>query len=127
MKHAILIFNGAKETVVSGTLCECIDLLNGGSAIIPGINSKVDCTQYGMGHPNEVKACQWIVERETLLRESDGVVTADSQKGFPGTARNFRMNYANHFQERNSEPTRIALMELFDSGNGDGWFVTLPK
>lgn len=121
------IIIGAKESVVSGTLCECIDLINGGNATIPGINSKVDCVQYGLDHPNEVKSCKWYIEHETIIKESDGVVTADTQKGFPGTAGNFRMEYANHFQERNSEPTRIALIELFVNGNGDGWFVTEQK
>lgn len=59
-----------------------------------------------------------------VFHESDGVVLASSQKGFPGTAGNFRMNNANHFQERNSEPTRQALLQLFSTGNGDSWFIT---
>jgi len=99
----------------------------GDDIIVPGINSKVDCTQYGVSHPDEVKSCKWYLEYETLIKESDGVVNAETQQGFPGTAGNFRMNYANHFQERNSEPTRLALLELFEGGNGDFWFKTLEK
>jgi len=100
---------------------------HGDDIIVPGINSKVDCTQYGVSHPDEVKSCKWYLEYETLIKESDGVVNAESQRGFPGAAGQYRMNFANHFQERNSEPTRLALMLLYDFGAGDDWFATKVK
>lgn len=119
------IIIGAKERVVSEATCECIDMDTDEEIIVPGIVSSIACHDYEMDHPN--LRCKWYVTHETLIHESDGVVNAETQQGFPGSSGSYRMNYANHFQERNSEPTREALIELFENGNGDGWFVTLPK
>ena len=121
------IIIGARESVVTGSFCECIDVLLGDQVFIPGINSNVECFQYADSHPDEVELCKWYVIHTPVIRESDGVVTAESQRGFPGAAGQYRMNYANHFQERNSEPTRIALLLLFVDGAGDPWFITAEK
>ena len=91
------------------------------------MTSEQTCAQYALDHPDEADDCFWATKYQTIIRESDGVVNAESQQGLPGAAGQFRMNYANHFQERNSEPTRIALIELFENGNGDTWFTTLKK
>ena len=121
------IIIGAKDFVVSNQYCQCHDLQSGQSFIPPHINSNAECVQYEDDYSEDVEKCRWFENYETVLRESDGVVIADSQKGFPGTSGNFRMNNANHFQERNSEPTRIALLKLFIEGNGDPWFITEIK
>ncbi len=121
------IIIGAKESAITSYTCECYSLNTDQTFIVPGVGSSAECAQFENDNSGDVEKCKWLANYSTGIHEADGVVIAESQKGFPGTSGNFRMNNANHFQERNSEPTRIALLKLFVDGNGDGWFATLPK
>lgn len=88
-----------------------------------------DCQDYSVGSQHFECTASTEIEYvvESVILPSDGVVTVESQKGFPGAAGNFRMNNANHFQERNCTATREALLELFNSGAGEPWFITKIK
>lgn len=93
------------------------------------VDDPADCQDYTVGGQHFECTASTEIEFvvETVIRPSDGVVTAESQKGYPGAAGNFRMDNANHFQERNCTATRKALLQLFSSGAGDPWFATEVK
>ncbi|MDX1912447.1 MAG: hypothetical protein SFV22_13215 [Saprospiraceae bacterium] len=78
---------------------------------------------------NEDDHCswRWISNVQEVIRPSDGVVLAGSASAWGGTS--MRLNYANHFQLRNSEQTKDALLNLFTIGGAgfDDWFITDEK
>ncbi len=123
------IIIGAKANVISDNFCQCISLDNYDDIIIPGPANKVECSQYGLNHPNEVKGCHWVTEYETVIRESDGVVTAESAQGYPGAGESMLLNNSNHFQLRNSTQTKDGLVKLFNEGGqaGESFFITKIK
>jgi hypothetical protein len=126
---------GAKETLEVGGTCECLsalcdeDVISPGEVcdpiLPPGISNAAECQAYALANPAEVELCEWYTRYETFVRESDGVVTANSASGYDGTP-TLRLDFANHFQLRNSEQTRDALLMLFGGADSsiDKWFAT---
>jgi hypothetical protein len=57
-----------------------------------------------------------------VFKPSDGVVTLESASGFPGVSITNRVEETNHFQLRNSEGTRKALLLLYEGSAGNPWF-----
>jgi hypothetical protein len=127
---------GAKETLEVGGTCECLsalcdeDVISPGEVcediVPPGISNAAECQAYAVAHPAEVELCEWYARYETFVRESDGVVTANSASSYTTT---MRLDFSNHFQLRNSDQTRDALMMLFSGlgGSLDPWFYTDTK
>jgi hypothetical protein len=78
---------------------------------------------------NEDDHCvwRWVSNLQEVVRPSDGVVVAGSASAWGGNS--MRLDYANHFQLRNSSQTKQALLSLFGNGGAgeDIWFITDTK
>jgi len=97
--------------------------------LIPSIQTEQACHDYVNHSQNIYDQCDWVPQFQRIVGESDGVVPANSQAGFPGVGSAGRMEYANHFQERNCTATKEALKNLFNDGGPDNinFFITEPQ
>ena len=68
----------------------------------------------------------WYPNTVLMVKPSDGVVLAESAKGFPDATVGAPLNGSNHFQMRNDSQLKKALLGLYDGDNGD-WFITQKK
>jgi hypothetical protein len=102
--------------------CLCEEPEDGLPYIDYAASGEADC----ISNPD---GCGWTQPFGVVVRESDGVVTAESAQAFPGAGASMRLDNANHFQLRNSMQTKQALNRLFGFGSwgGDSWFKTDTK
>ena len=95
------------------------------------VDDPADCQNYSVGGEHFECTASTEIEYvvETVIRESDGVVTAESAQGYPGAGESMRLNNANHFQLRNSTQTKDGLLKLFNAGGeaGESFFITKIK
>ncbi|MBN8684277.1 MAG: hypothetical protein J0L99_16640 [Chitinophagales bacterium] len=90
----------------------------------PITGSPSDCIHTPSNDPNITVDCAVVTETTQTFKPSDGVVTLESASGFPGVNKTNRVEETNHFQLRNSEGTRLALLRLYEGNAGDAWFQT---
>ncbi len=95
------------------------------------VDNPADCKDYWVGNQHFECTASTEIEFviETVIRESDGVVTAESAQGYPGAGESMLLNNANHFQLRNSTQTKNGLLKLFDEGGeaAESFFITKTK
>lgn len=86
--------------------------------------SPEQCASIQPGDPNETVSCNFVTRYyyNRVFKPSDGVVTLESASGFPGVDITRRVEETNHFQLRNSEGTRKALLLLYEGSAGNPWF-----
>ena len=116
------------STYTSTNQCYCGGGTTGSYDLISWLHTEQSCEDYVNNPSAGYEACDWIPMFQEVTNESDGIVIANSQAGFPGIGNAGRMEYANHFQERNCTATKKALLALFDEGgqDHDSFFIT-PK
>ena len=108
--------------------CQCISA-DGDWSVVTHTNlptNESDCLALN-NDPMGNMDCIFVPLQVPVFKPSDGVVTLETASGFPGVAETFRVEETNHFQLRNSEGTRKALIRLFEGGAGDTWFFTNEK
>jgi hypothetical protein len=119
---------GAKEAVPSGEYqCDCMTY-NGleGWTMESSFttNGASECENYEYPDLNTETWCSYVPLFQWTHKESDGVITVETQSGFPGVSNTWRMDYNNHFQERGSTETKASLKKLFAGATDDNWFRT---
>ncbi len=116
-----VIIGALEFSTTNISYCECVSEF--GSPFYTPETNPQDC--YAQGGQNGIEYCSWMTDivPVSIYKESDGVVTRESQESFPGAVIGPRMEQVNHFQARNHTETADALMWLFTGGGGD-WFLT---
>jgi len=119
---------GAKDFVLAPGECQCTHLPpDEFSETIGNIGSASACATFASTHSDEFEYCDWVAYLTETYHESDGIVPIESQKGYPNVASNVRMEETNHLQMTNCTATKLALLNLCNSGAGEPWFITYEK
>ncbi len=103
----------------SGTQCIC----DGFS----GIPEQVDCNDINNGNYTNCREENGNIQIAMLYRPNDGAVLQESAIDFPGSRKNAIMDGSNHFQMRNDENTKGALLALFDAKDSAYLFFKTKK